>query len=169
MGLRIQVPTGLMADLSGAGEVELATHLRVLPESWQLFGFVDAAQRDIFRTLLGIPGIGPRLALSLLSHLSWQEICQAVSVQDHGRFQTVPGIGKRTAARIVVELAGKIDSPGLPVAAGAQSSPESEAVAALVALGVSQVEAARLVRQAAAAVGSVEDVGTLIAAALQRR
>jgi Holliday junction DNA helicase RuvA len=173
--LRLQVPSGLSASLSrlsaspgGEAEVELATHLRVLPDSWQLYGFRDSAERDVFRVLLGIPGIGPRLAMSLLSHLSWQAIRSAVEAKDHARFQAVPGIGKRTAARIVVELAGKLAGE-IPLSAPETGTPAADAVAALVALGIGRGEATTLVRGVLERGDPDQDSAELIAAALQRR
>jgi Holliday junction DNA helicase RuvA len=175
LSLSFQVPVGLSASLSrlsqspgGGAEVELATHLRVLPDSWQLYGFQDAAERDVFRILLGIPGIGPRLAMSLLSHLSWQDIRAAVEAKDQGRFQAVPGIGKRTAARIVVELSGKLAGED-PLRAPETGTPAADAVAALVALGIGRSEASSLVRGVLEQGDPGEDSAALIAAALKRR
>lgn len=175
LSLNLQAPGGvcdamnrLLLNTGDAPEVRLFTHLLVRPESWQLFGFRDTAQREIFRALLGIPGIGPRLAMSLLSHLSWQEIQAAVAAHDQARFQAVPGIGKRTAARIVVELSGKIEGGG-DARAPAPGSPAADALDALVALGVGRAEAANLVRSAAAQDDSGKDTAALVAAALKHR
>ena len=171
LALRIAVPLGLGVALERqlvGAEVRLACHFLVRPDAWKLFGFEDDAQRDLFRILLGIPGIGPRLALSILSHLSWEEIQGAVAAQNQARFEAVPGIGKRSAARIVVELAGKIEQrPNL--AAPASGTPTADAVDALTALGLARAEAARLVRRAAEELGSGSDSAELIATALRQR
>ena len=172
LGILVPAPVSdtmnqLRATSGSSPEVSLSTHLIVRAESWQLYGFRDDAQRNVFRILLGIPGIGPRLALSLLSHLSWQEIQVAVEEQNQGRFQAVPGIGKRTAARIVVELAGKIESSGETMLPGGEGV--LDAVDALSALGVPRSEATSLVRSILQESGSGTDTSSLVAEALRRR
>lgn len=169
--LRIAVPLGLSDALEHqllGAEVQLACHFLVRPDAWQLFGFEDTAGRDLFRILLGIPSIGPRLALGILSHLSWDEIHDAVATQNQARFEAVPGIGKRTAARIVVELTGKIE----PRSASGEVSSGSlmaDAVVALTTLGLARADATRLVRQAAEELGSEAPSSELISAALRQR
>ena len=172
---RLECPRGvceslgqLLVGAAEAAEVRLFTHLLVRPDQWNFYGFRDPAQREVFRTLLGISGIGPKLALGLLSHMSWQTMCEAVAQQDAARFQAVPGVGKRTAARILVELAGKLEqvpSADLP----REGTPASDATDALVALGVSRPEAAQLVATVQRAGGQDIDTASLIAEALRRR
>ncbi|MCK4304342.1 MAG: Holliday junction branch migration protein RuvA [Candidatus Eisenbacteria sp.] len=176
ISLSLQAPSGvceamrrLLSTPGGSPEVRLFTHLRVLPDSWQLYGFQDEAQRRIFRVLLGIPGIGPRLAMSLLSHLSWQEICAAIEAGDHACFQAVPGIGKRTAARIVVELAGKVESGGGVPELPAAGSAAADAVDTLAALGLGRAESLRLIRRVVAEGVPAETTAALVTAALERR
>jgi len=172
VALNVMVPAGLcddLRDVAAGAPVELHTHLLVRPESWQLYGFGDESGRYVFRVLLGIPGIGPRLALAILSHLSGSQIRQAVEAKDHARFQSVPGIGKRTAARIVVELSGKLGAETEGVAA-ASGSPAGDAVDALVALGVGRGEALTLVRGATGERDAPpSDSAELVAAALRLR
>jgi Holliday junction DNA helicase RuvA len=141
----------------------------VRPESWQLFGFADTAQRDLFRVLLGISGIGPRVALSVLSHLSYDRIREAISAGDTACFAALPGIGKRTAARIVLELSGKLAGPGSAASAGGAPAVVQDAIDALVSLGIAQPEAAALVRAAAGEVDAGDDPAPLVAAALRRQ
>ena len=172
--LALQVPAGLrntmnqlMMTSAEPSEVKLATYLRVRSESWQLFGFRDEAQRNVFKILLGIPGIGPKLALSLLSHLTWQEIQTSVEAQNQARFQAIPGIGKRTAARIIVELTGKIvveNDETLPGGGAAM-----DAVDALIALGVPRQEASGLVRGIIQERGASESSSSLVAESLRLR
>lgn len=175
VSFRLECPRGVCDSMEhlrlGAGddpEVRVFTHLLIRADTWRLFGFRDAKQRGVFRTLLGIPGVGPRLAMSLLSHLSWQEMCQAVFDQNPALFQAVPGIGKRTAARILVELAGKVDSDPI-----GQVSPVGgaggDAVEALVALGISRSEAAAMVSAAQRASDQELPAADLISEALRRR
>jgi len=175
-GLFVQVPRGLHARLAalleGTAEppsVHLATHLLVRPESWQLFGFTDEVERDLFRVLLGITGIGPRVAMNVLSHLSFDQIRAAVEAGEAAHFAALPGIGKRTAARIVLELSGKLKgTEGVPLVA-AQSTVVQDAVATLVSLGVSQPEALALVGAVAREQEVGDDPGPLVTAALRRQ
>ncbi len=175
VSLSLQAPAGvcdalgrLQLNLADPPEVRLSAHLLIRPDSWQLFGFRDAGERDVFRVLLGIPGIGPRLALSLLSHLTWDQMCEAVAANDAQRFQSVPGIGKRTAARVVVELSGKIERREV-IGGPPPGSPQADAADALVALGVGRAEAAALVRAEAAASDVPLETAALVASALRRR
>ncbi len=175
--LRLLVPVGVCDELSQleiaapeAAEVRLATHLLVRPDAWQLFGFRDPQQRDLFRVLLGVPGIGPRLAVGLLSYMSLSDIAAAATAGDAARFQAVPGVGKRTAARIVVELAGKLQKvaeidhapSGAAGIAGA-----AEAVEALVALGLGRTDAQALVRQVTRAPDAPQESAAIVSAALR--
>jgi Holliday junction DNA helicase RuvA len=185
LSLRVQAPVGVCAELgrleiasADAAEVRLATHLIVREDNWQLFGFREVAQRDVFRVLIGITGIGPRLALSLLSHLSLSDLVAAVESNDQLRFQAVPGIGKRTAARIAVELAGKLSAVpgvvGLPREAGGGAGvgpggAAADAAAALVALGLAPSEAAGLVRAVGSCAEAPRTTAGILSAALARR
>jgi Holliday junction DNA helicase RuvA len=173
--LRLQVPTGVLAELSplldatGAPPtVRLYTHLIIRPDAWLIFGFLAPQERQLFRVLLEIPGIGPRLSLSVLSHLSREEIREAVAARDARRFESVPGIGKRTAARILLELSGKLADAPQEGEAG-RSASALDAVEALVTLGLARPEAESLVRAAAREIGTGVEADRLVAAALQRR
>lgn len=181
VGLRLAVPRphalrlqALAADGGARPEIELATHLIVRPDQWQLYGFAAAAERDLFRILLGIPGVGPRVALSLLSHVTGESIARAVSERDAGVFQAVPGIGKRTAERIVVELQGRFAPPplaaeGTPRMEVPEQAAARDAVDALIALGVGRSEAISLVTATASAGAPEASAAALVAAALRRR
>lgn len=133
----VTTPKALAAARPGA-TVRLATHLVVREDGWTLYGFPDGDTRALFRHLLGVGGVGPRLALGVLSVLTPAQVALAVATGDAALLATAPGVGKRTAERLVVELKGKLPE-ALEGGAGRHvpvPSPAAEdAVAALVALG----------------------------------
>ena len=136
-------------NLPDAGKnVVLLTHFVVREDAQLLYGFLTAAERSAFRELIKVSGIGARTALSVLSGLSVDALCQAVTQQDTAALTRVPGIGKKTAERLVLELKGKLgaDLGGLVSTAGA-SSAKSDVISALIALGYSEREAAAAVRK----------------------
>ena len=137
------------SNLPDAGKnVVLLTHFVVREDAQLLYGFLTAAERSAFRELIKVSGIGARTALSVLSGLSVDALCQAVTQQDTAALTRVPGIGKKTAERLVLELKGKLgaDLGGLVSTAGA-SSAKSDVISALIALGYSEREAAAAVRK----------------------
>ena len=141
VGYEVDVPMSTFFNLPGLGErVTLLTHFVVREDAQQLFGFLTADERNTFRQLVKISGIGPRTALSLLSGLSVGELAQAVSAQEPGRLVKVPGIGKKTAERLLLELKGKL-GPDLGAPAQVASDAQADIVQALVALGYSEKEA----------------------------
>ena len=145
VGLRVQVPASTAEALGRDGEsVMLHTHLHVREDALALYGFASSEDLAAFELLLGVGGIGPRGGLVLLSTLGAGGLSEAVSAGDVPRLQQVPGIGQKTAARLVLELKGKLVGPAAAVPV--QASRDDEVVAALVGLGYSQAEA-----QAAAA------------------
>jgi Holliday junction DNA helicase RuvA len=174
---RVCVPTTLLAHMNallegtgGTPTVALPTHLLVRPDNWQLFGFAAEGERTLFRELLGISGVGPRLAMSVLSHLTPAEIYRAVSAREARVFESVPGIGKRTAARLVLELSGKLASDAVTPAVPGEADATRDAIDALAALGVGRPEALTLVRAALAArPESGERAAALVAEALRLR
>jgi holliday junction DNA helicase RuvA len=124
VGYEVDVPMSTFYNLPALGErVALLTHLVVREDAQLLYGFLTTAERATFRELLKISGIGPRTALSVLSGLSVAELAQAVAQQQAGRLQKVPGIGKKTAERLLLELKGKLapDLSQASRAAGASS------------------------------------------------
>ncbi len=143
VGYEVDVPMSTFYNLPGAGEkVTLLTHLVVREDAQLLYGFGSSGEREAFRLLIKISGVGPRTALSVLSGMSVADIAQAVTAQDAGRLVKVPGIGKKTADRLLLELKGKL-GPDLGVAAGgATSHTQADILQALVALGYSDKEAA---------------------------
>jgi holliday junction DNA helicase RuvA len=143
VGYELDVPMSTFFNLPGLGErVTLLTHFVVREDAQVLFGFLTAPERDAFRLLVKISGVGPRTALSVLSGLSVAELAQAVSLQDGARLVKVPGIGKKTAERLLLELKGKLGPDlALPTAAAAATDAGNDIVQALVALGYNEREA----------------------------
>ena len=142
VGYEVDVPMSSFYNLPGLGErVTLLTHFVVREDAQVLFGFLTHDERATFRLLVKISGVGPRTALAILSGLSVGELAQAVTLQESGRLVKVPGIGKKTAERLLLELKGKLGDPlaaPATVSAGAQTDIQQ----ALLALGYSDREAA---------------------------
>ena len=155
VGYEVDVPMSTFYNLPALGEpVSLLTHLAVREDAHQLFGFASEQERTAFRQLIRISGVGPRIALAVLSGMSAQELAQAVSQQQPGRLVKVPGIGKKTAERLLLELKGKL-APDLGVPAGAvvTSDAQADIVQALVALGYSDKDAAAAIKALPADIG----------------
>ncbi len=151
VGVRASIPTSAVGEIGPVGApVRLFTHLQVRDESIILYGFRSPEERASFLALLGVSGIGPRLALVILSVLSPARLVEAIEQGDAAALSKAPGVGKRSASRIIVELKGKLDE--LDVAGLAGSGPpavaDSELTAALQALGYTGSE----IRRAVAAV-----------------
>lgn len=139
----IDVPMSTYYGLPASGEaVTLFTHLSIKEDSHALYGFATLAERGAFRLLIRISGIGPRTALSVLSGLSVAELAHAVAAQEAARLVKVPGIGKKTAERLLLELKGKLAE----TAPGAAGEGASDAVHALLALGYNEKEALAALR-----------------------
>ena len=142
----LDVPMSTFYGLPATGEaVTLFTHLSVKEDSHTLYGFATLEERSAFRQLIRISGIGPRTALAVLSGLSVSELAQAVSLQDVTRLTKIPGIGKKTAERLLLELKGKLGSLG--ATPGADKA--SDVLNALLALGYSEKEALAATRDLA--------------------
>lgn len=150
VGYEVDVPMSTLYQMPSIGqEVTLLTHFVVREDAQQLFGFATEAEREAFRSLIKISGIGARTALSLLSGMSVEDLAQAVALQESARLTKVPGIGKKTAERLLLELKGKI----APAVGGANqythTDSQTEIISALVALGYSEKEAQAATRQLA--------------------
>lgn len=138
---KVHVPTTALASLgSPGGEVRLHTYLLVREDALSLFGFASEAEREVFQSLLGVRGIGPKVAMALLSALSPAELAHAIAAESRAMLTQVPGIGSRVASRLIVELKGKL--PSVAEAALPASGDVDEVGAALVALGYTDSEAA---------------------------
>jgi Holliday junction DNA helicase RuvA len=148
VGYEVDVPMSTFYQLPATGaEVALYTHLVVREDAHQLFGFATEAERHAFRQLLRISGVGARTALSVLSGLSVSDLRAAVSSQESGRLTKIPGIGKKTAERLLLELKDKLDSV-LAAPAETRGNGQSADVAnALKALGYNDKEADWAVKQ----------------------
>ena len=143
VGYDVDVPMSTFYNLPPLGErVVLLTHLVVREDAQLLYGFLTAAERATFRELLKISGIGPRTALAILSGLSVAELAQAVAQQQVVRLTKVPGIGKKTAERLLLELKGRLAPDLSSPAAAATTDAQVDIVQALVALGYNDREAA---------------------------
>jgi Holliday junction DNA helicase RuvA len=157
VGYGVAVSAETLRHVPAAGEETLLhTHLVVRDEGMQLFGFATEEERGLFLMLVGVQGVGPKVALAVLSGGGPRELLRAIAAGDAGRFQAVPGIGKRTAERIIVELREKVEgavapSPGeapAVVAAADGDDPRSLARQGLVGLGFSPSEAEELLERA---------------------
>lgn len=149
VGYEIDVPMSSFYHLPALGErVSLVTHFVVREDAQQLFGFLAEQERAAFRELLRITGVGPKLALSVLSGMNVDELAQCVALQDAVRLTRVPGIGKKTAERLLLELKGKF-ADALPTAGGgtAASGIAADALNALLALGYAEKEALPALKQ----------------------
>jgi Holliday junction DNA helicase RuvA len=137
VGFLVYAPRNVLGALGEiGGEVRLYTHLHIREDLLALYGFTTTDQRHLFETLLGVSGIGPKVALSMLSSAPADELRAAIAGGDTVRLARVPGIGKKTAERMVLELRDKLDAFGVSAEAVAAASPvEEDVVSALVNLG----------------------------------
>ena len=158
VGYEVLVPMSTFYNLPAVGErVMLLTHFVVREDAQILFGFASASERSAFRQLIKISGVGPRTALGVLSGMSVQDLAQAVAAQEPGRLTTVPGIGKKTAERLLLELKGKLGAD-VGVAAAALGDAQNDILQALLALGYNDKEAALALKALPAAVGVSEGI-----------
>lgn len=167
VGYEVGVPMSTFYNLPGLGEkVVLLTHLTVREDAHLLYGFGTAEERNVFKQLIKISGVGARTALSILSGMSVADLSQAVTLQEAGRLTKVPGIGKKTAERLLLELKGKL---GADFSAGGAmlNDATSDILNALVALGYSDKEASLALKQVPSG-ASVSDGIKLALKALSR-
>jgi len=142
VGYEVFVPMSTFYNLPELGAtVTLLTHFVVREDAQLLYGFASSQEREAFRQLVKISGVGPRTALSVLSGMGVAELAQAITLQEAGRLIKVPGIGKKTAERLLLELKGKL-GPDIGVVANVASDAQSDILQALLALGYSDKEAA---------------------------
>jgi Holliday junction DNA helicase RuvA len=160
VGYEIAVPMSTFYNLPNSGEkIVLLTQLIVREDAHLLYGFGTQQERATFRELLKIGGIGARMALAVLSGMSVQELAQAVTMQDAARLTRTPGIGKKTAERLLLELKGKLGAD-LGTVAGTVSGPDhaSDILNALLSLGYSEKEALMSVKNVPAGTGVSEGI-----------
>ena len=149
IGYEVDVPMSTLYQLPQAGQkITLLTHFQVREDAQQLFGFATETEREAFKQLIKISGVGSRTALAILSGMSVNELAQAIALQEAGRLTQVPGIGKKTAERLCLELKGKL-APDLGITGGKPQAIEasSEVLQALLALGYSEKEALLALKQ----------------------
>lgn len=158
IGYEIDVPMSTFYQLPANGaDVALYTHLLVREDAHQLFGFATEPERSAFRQLLKISGVGARTALAVLSGLSVADLREAVHSQDGGRLTKIPGIGKKTAERLLLELRDKLD--GAPIATAGTSEARSGDIAnALLALGYNEREASWATKQLPAGIAVADGI-----------
>ncbi|MDE2614972.1 MAG: Holliday junction branch migration protein RuvA [Burkholderiales bacterium] len=159
VGYEVDVPMSTFYNLPALGEpVALLTHLVVREDAQLLYGFLSASERAAFRELLRIAGVGPRTALALLSGLSVNELAAAVARQDGSRLTKVPGIGKKTAERLLLELKGRLGADLGAAASTPADDTSSDIVQALIALGYSERDAVAALKALPAGVGVGEGI-----------
>lgn len=157
VGYRVRVPSGTLANLGAVGsEVQLFTHLRVREDELSLYGFASEDELRLFETLLTVSGIGPKVALGILSSASADTLRIAIAQGNIEMLTAIPGIGKKTAQRLVLELKGKVDVSGLGEVS--ELTPVDEDVMnALINLGYSAMEATRAARSVPSGAKTVEE------------
>ncbi|OWQ85317.1 Holliday junction branch migration protein RuvA [Roseateles aquatilis] len=158
VGYEVDVPMSTFFNLPGLGErATLLTHLSIREDAHVLFGFLTTEERSTFRLLIKISGVGPKMALSLLSGMSVGDLAQAISRQETGRLVKVPGIGKKTAERLLLELKGKL-GPDLALPVAVANDAQADILQALIALGYSEKEAGAALKKLPTDVGVSEGI-----------
>jgi Holliday junction DNA helicase RuvA len=154
VGYEVDAPMSTFYALPDLGaEITLYTHLSIREDAHSLFGFISETERTLFRTLIKVNGVGAKLALGILSGLSAEEFHRCVEHQDTARLVKLPGVGKKTAERLIIELRDRLPSPAFIEIPGAGRLPSpaasslDDATAALVALGFKPQDAATLIRK----------------------
>ena len=172
VGYELLIPLSVYESLPKLGEdAALHTHLVVKEDGWQLFGFSTPFERRVFQRLLGAKGVGPGLALGMLSTLSAERVVRAIRERDVVTLQSVPRMGKKKADQLILDLADKLDdvqvatTPGAPRPAGAAAD---DAIRALVSLGYTTADAERAVKAAIDAGGAKLGAAELIRGALAK-
>jgi Holliday junction DNA helicase RuvA len=154
VGYEVDVPMSTFYNLPHVGEkVTLFTHMAVREDAHLLFGFGSANERAVFRQLIKISGVGARTALAILSGMTIADLAQAVTLQEAGRLVKVPGIGKKTAERLLLELKGKLGADIGAVAGAPRDETQSDVLNALLALGYSDKEAQAAIKNMPAGTG----------------
>jgi holliday junction DNA helicase RuvA len=168
LGYELEAPLSTFFHLPAVGEeVRLLTHLVVREDAHVLYAFATEEERRLFRSLIKVSGVGPKIALALLSGISVSAFAECVQRGDIAALTHVPGVGRKTAERLIVEMRDRLAAPQIPsgaAAAGPGTSAESEAYGALVALGYRPAEATRLLKAVGPGTHSTEE---LIRRALQ--
>lgn len=169
VGYEVEAPMSTFYQLPDTGQpVHILTHLLVREDAHVLYGFASEAERQLFRSLIRISGVGARIALAILSGISAEAFVRCVQSEDAASLTKIPGVGRKTAERLIVEMRDRLGQAGSSLAqaipAGPSGSPVDEAFGALVALGYRPAEAQRLLKLVEDKASTTED---LIRAALQ--
>jgi Holliday junction DNA helicase RuvA len=176
VGYEVEAPMSTFYSLPAVGQpTRLLTHLVVREDAHVLYGFATAQERTLFRNLLKVSGVGPRIALAILSGVTAEVFAQAVRSDDSATLTRIPGVGRKIAERLIVEMRDRLDqgsSLAVPVAAGAaaarlEAGAQAEAYGALVALGYKPAEATALLKSLGNEVGELS-TEELIRRSLQR-
>jgi len=158
VGLRVFVPRTVLEDTGGAGRsIRLHTHLIVREQELALYGFATLEDRQLFETLLGVNGVGPKVALSILSTLSPELIQGAIAREETAVLQRVPGIGKKTAERLMFQLRDKLDISQISTLSPLASDADTDVIDILTGLGFSIVEAQTALQQVPREVTAVDE------------
>ena len=169
VGYEAEITTGAAATLAAAdGTVELYTHLVSREDGQSLFGFANAAERDLFRSLIKVSGVGPKLAITLLSGVSPEQFSAAIADGDIGMLTRVPGIGRKTASRLAMELRDKVPDFAASPQPASGGKAAAEAVQALTQLGYRDRDAAQVVGEVLDESGPGAEVEDLVRQALKR-
>jgi Holliday junction DNA helicase RuvA len=173
VGYELRIPLSTYYRLSARPDpATLFVHTHVREDALALFGFATREERAAFERLIGISGVGPRMALAVLSGIGVDDLVRAVAEKDRARLERIPGIGRKTAERILLELQDKKDGRAERVSASAVEPPlagvREDAVSALLNLGYPPESARRAVDQAATEVGETAELGAVLRAALRR-
>lgn len=165
VGYRVQIPLSTFYKLPPEGEaVELRTHTHVREDTLQLFGFLTGEEQELFERLIAVSGVGPRVAVNILSGIEAPELAEALRSADLARLTRVPGVGRKTAERLVLELKDKMPPPGpAPASPSPAGTARGDLVSVLVHLGYSQPEADRVAERVLR-----EDAGARFEDALRR-
>lgn len=170
IGYNIFMPSSVLSNISIGATVKIYTYLAVREDAMNLFGFLGKQDLDIFKKLITVSGIGPKGGLSIMSVMTADEVRMAIITGDHKAISKAPGVGVKTAMKVIVELKDKVNLEDVSFVSGAAAPVESnlqkEAVMALVALGYSEHESALAVKKVDGAL--YEDVETLIKEALRK-
>jgi holliday junction DNA helicase RuvA len=176
VGYRILIPASVFSSLPALGsEIQLHTSYIVREQSQTLYGFLTTHERDFFDSLLGVTGIGPKLALSLIGHMPMHELYRAIAEGNIAAISRVPGIGKKTSERLIIEMRDKLgglnvgDPSDFAVQAISDSGSQrvSDAMSALINLGYTQMVAQKAIKKTLKDLPEIQDLATLITLSLK--
>jgi Holliday junction DNA helicase RuvA len=162
VGYELEAPMSTLFRLPDVGqEVQLRTHLSVREDQHTLYGFATEAERKLFRDLLKVSGVGARMALTILSGISVEGFARCVQTEDKATLVRLPGVGRKTAERLIVEMRDRIEAQAAgaaDAAGGVAAGPRAEAFNALVSLGYKPVEARKMLDAVPTSVQTTEDI-----------